>query len=278
VNILIVDDSAANRKLLRLQLEAEGHILVEAADGVEALAVLEAGPVDAIIADVLMPNMDGFALCRSLRQHGRFSAVPYIVYTSTYNSPGDEKMAYLVGADKYLTKPAPVAVMLQALREVTSGELCHGPGRVAPADNLVVMQHYNSVLVRKLEERNGDLERAQAELLRAHFKLQQQTEELARLNEGLEQRVAERTAELEKQKRELVQTLAEVKRLSGLLPICCYCKRIRNDQNYWQSVENYISEHASVTFSHGYCPDCVAKYVQPQLDKLETDSAAEAGP
>ncbi len=56
VNILIVDDYATNRKLLGAQLEAEGHTTLEAADGVEALAVLEHAPVDAIIADILMPR------------------------------------------------------------------------------------------------------------------------------------------------------------------------------------------------------------------------------
>ena len=55
--------------------------------------------------------------------------------------------------------------------------------------------------------------------------------------------------------------IANIKRLSGLLPICSYCKRIRSDQDYWQQVETYLSEHADVRFSHGICPECYVKAI-----------------
>ena len=55
--------------------------------------------------------------------------------------------------------------------------------------------------------------------------------------------------------------IANVKRLSGLLPICSYCKRIRSDQNYWEQVESYITEHTDAQFSHGICPACFDKVV-----------------
>lgn len=55
---------------------------------------------------------------------------------------------------------------------------------------------------------------------------------------------------------ELRQALAQIKTLRGLLPICCSCKKIRNDQGYWEQIESYIYEHAGVAFSHGLCPDC----------------------
>jgi DNA-binding response OmpR family regulator len=53
--------------------------------------------------------------------------------------------------------------------------------------------------------------------------------------------------------------IANIKRLSGLLPICSYCKRIRSDQNYWEQVESYITEHTDARFSHGICPPCFEK-------------------
>ncbi|MEO0248369.1 MAG: response regulator, partial [candidate division WOR-3 bacterium] len=56
--------------------------------------------------------------------------------------------------------------------------------------------------------------------------------------------------------------------LQGLLPICSYCKKIRDDQNYWQQVETYISKHSEVRFSHGICPDCFAAIVEPELEQL----------
>lgn len=56
--------------------------------------------------------------------------------------------------------------------------------------------------------------------------------------------------------KELEAAFSQVKQLQGMLPICSYCKKIRNDQNYWQKVEGYISDHTDVEFSHGICPDC----------------------
>ncbi|MBI1879023.1 MAG: response regulator [Chloroflexi bacterium] len=59
---------------------------------------------------------------------------------------------------------------------------------------------------------------------------------------------------------ELQTTLAKVKLLSGLLPICAACKKIRDDQGYWQQVEVYIRDHSEADFTHGMCPDCMAKF------------------
>jgi hypothetical protein len=61
---------------------------------------------------------------------------------------------------------------------------------------------------------------------------------------------------------DLRRTLAEIKLLEGLLPICAQCKKIRNDQGLWQPMETYIGEHSSAQFSHGYCPDCYKKAME----------------
>ncbi len=65
--------------------------------------------------------------------------------------------------------------------------------------------------------------------------------------------------------RELEDALGQVRQLQGLLPICSYCKKIRDDNNYWQQVENYVSEHSAARFSHGICPDCWQHQVNAQL-------------
>jgi len=65
---------------------------------------------------------------------------------------------------------------------------------------------------------------------------------------------------------ELQDALAEVRTLSGLLPICSSCKKIRDDQGYWNQIEDYISSHSEATFSHGICPEC-AKKLYPQYYK-----------
>ena len=74
----------------------------------------------------------------------------------------------------------------------------------------------------------------------------------------LQRKLAERVWDLE-------TALQHVKQLRGLLPICMYCKKIRNDGDYWQQVENYISDHSEAEFSHGICPECYEKFVKPQL-------------
>jgi len=67
---------------------------------------------------------------------------------------------------------------------------------------------------------------------------------------------------------ELRQALAQIKTLQSLLPICCSCKKIRNDEGYWEQIESYISEHAGVAFSHGICPECArALYGEDDTEK-----------
>ena len=60
---------------------------------------------------------------------------------------------------------------------------------------------------------------------------------------------------------ELQEALAKVKLLSGLVPICAWCKKIRNDEGYWEQIEKYISKHSEAEFSHGICPECMEKRV-----------------
>lgn len=75
--------------------------------------------------------------------------------------------------------------------------------------------------------------------------------------------------------RELEDALSQVRQLQGLLPICSYCKKIRDEQNYWHQVENYISVHAKVEFSHGICPACYTDVVQPQLNQIGVSVEAQ---
>ena len=88
----------------------------------------------------------------------------------------------------------------------------------------------------------------------------------ARVQVGV--RMVELQQSLADRVRALEEALARVKQLQGLLPICSYCKKIRDDQNYWQQVESYIAEHSQAQFSHSICPDCYEKLVKPELDQL----------
>ena len=118
MNILLVDDNAENRALLRLTLETEGHHVLYAANGAEALSLLRRHSVDAIISDVLMPIMNGYQLCSALRKTKRFKSIPFVFYSGNYGTAGGERLGDISGGDKYVRKPASTFSVLSALYEV----------------------------------------------------------------------------------------------------------------------------------------------------------------
>ena len=79
----------------------------------------------------------------------------------------------------------------------------------------------------------------------------------ARVQVGL--RIVELQGNLARRVEELEAALSRLKQLQGLLPICSYCKKVRNDHNYWQQIESYITEHSDARFSHSICPVCLEK-------------------
>jgi hypothetical protein len=86
-------------------------------------------------------------------------------------------------------------------------------------------------------------------------RVEERTMELTKTNLALERDIAER----KRIEGELREALAQVKTLSGLLPMCANCKKIRDDKGYWSSVEKYISSHSEAEFTHGICPECLEK-------------------
>ncbi|MGE5340328.1 MAG: response regulator [Candidatus Omnitrophota bacterium] len=84
-----------------------------------------------------------------------------------------------------------------------------------------------------------------------------------RLKEEIDQRKAHER-QLEKTVQKLQKAVSEIHTLTGLLPICSNCKKIRNDKGYWEQVESYVSERTSVEFTHGLCPDCI-KSLYPEI-------------
>jgi len=77
---------------------------------------------------------------------------------------------------------------------------------------------------------------------------------------------------LEKVNRELKKALAEVKVLRGIVPICSYCKQIRDDKGYWNQIEKYISEHSEAFFSHSICPTCLHEHHSDMLMMKKNES------
>ncbi len=128
-----------------------------------------------------------------------------------------------------------------------------------------------------------DLEKAQEESRQARDNLKrsnedleksvkERTKDLVEMNDRLTQEISERErvdSERERTVVELQEAMAKVKVLKGLLPICASCKKIRNDEGYWQQIESYIRDHSEAEFSHGICPDCVKSLYPGLFSKKE---------
>jgi two-component system, response regulator PdtaR len=186
--VLIAEDETLICDVIQDQLERIGHTVVgRAADGRQAVDLAESLPVDIVLMDIDMPEMDGLEATRLIQQR---SPKPIILLTA-HDKPALVRQAGLAGAGAYLVKP-PNAREIE--RTMT-----------------LAMDRFNDLM------------------------------ELRRLNA------------------ELQQALDKVKLLRGLLPICSSCKSIRDDHGYWHQVERYISNNTDATFTHGLCPQCIAK-------------------
>jgi GAF domain-containing protein/AmiR/NasT family two-component response regulator len=172
LRVLITDDNKINRKLLRVVLEAENQVVLEADNGISALKLLEQTQVDAIISDILMPEMDGYRLCYEIRKNPKLRTLPFIVYTASYTSPSDEKVALQFGVDKFLRKPASSEEIVKSLHEVLASAKVRARDDVQIPEEAEAMREYNQVLVRKLEETIVDLSAAN-QALQTLFELSQ---------------------------------------------------------------------------------------------------------
>jgi PAS domain S-box-containing protein len=109
--------------------------------------------------------------------------------------------------------------------------------------------------------------------------VEERSSELIQLNEELHEDIVRRSfveREREKLISDLREALAKIKILTGLLPMCAWCKKVRDDKGYWQKVETYIQEHSEASFTHGICPDCLKK-VDPETYRIEVEKGVEAG-
>ncbi len=158
MKVLSVDDRPESRYLLELQLGAQGFQVVSASNGAEALALLEREAFDAVLTDILMPQMDGFQLCREVKRRPALRDVPVVFYTATYTDPKDEQVGLSLGASRFLLKPSEPEVVARALREAVA----EGPRAAPPTAGPEEAEHleaYNERLVKKLDEKVGQLER-----------------------------------------------------------------------------------------------------------------------
>lgn len=156
---LLVDDLPENIRLLEMMLRPKGYETEAAGNGHEALEKAHLRPPDVIVSDILMPGMDGFALCRAWTRDPILGFVPFVFYTATYLSEEDEALGLSLGAVAFLRKPLDqdrlVAEVERALQTVRSGTLPSLPPS-APEEP-VFLKLYNERLITKLEKRSTDL-------------------------------------------------------------------------------------------------------------------------
>jgi CheY-like chemotaxis protein len=117
-HILIVDDSEPDRELLKMVLEFNGYSVTVAGNGLEALAAARSRRPDAVVSDVAMPKMDGFALCHTWMQDADLKVIPFIFYSANLTLAEDEHVGKALGAARYLIKPMQQEGILQELRSV----------------------------------------------------------------------------------------------------------------------------------------------------------------
>ncbi len=172
MRILIVDDVDESLELLKEVFEAMDYIVLTANNGVEALKVLNDEKVDVIISDVLMPKMDGFQFCREVKKQERLKDIPFIFYTANYTDPEDEKFGLSLGADAYLIKPIDIQVLINTVEKMIQKKRTADATEVSSIDDVQYLREYNTVLIRKLEDKMYELERANEMLRQMNEELQ----------------------------------------------------------------------------------------------------------
>jgi DNA-binding response OmpR family regulator len=258
LNILIVEDSPTQSKLLRLILEENGYKVDSANNGIKALDYLRHKRPNLVITDIVMPEMDGFILCKTIKNDPNWKNIPVMLLTSL-SDPQDVIKGLQAGADNFLTKPYEDTFLISRIQHIFANQnLRNNLPQKSEIEIVFADEKYyiNSDRLQIIDlllstyenavQKNNELHKAHNDLMEIHRQLEQKTVELEILNQNLQ------------------HALAEVKTLSGLLPICAHCKKIRDDHGYWNQIESYMAKRVDVEFTHGICPDC-AKIFFPNV-------------
>ena len=165
--ILIADDDGITRNLLELNLQDEGYQVSSVTNGKEALEKLQSFLPDLIIADVMMPVLDGFALCKACKSDPSRRHIPIILYSSNYTRDQEQQLGYDFGADRYLVKPIDPQTLSTTITELLegTGAAVVDPAELSVDEEMQRLKTYNEVLFNKLSKKMQELEH-QVECLR----------------------------------------------------------------------------------------------------------------
>jgi DNA-binding NarL/FixJ family response regulator len=158
--ILIADDNKDNLYMLETLLKGHGYAVATAVNGGEALKKLRAGDFQMIIADILMPVMDGFQLCRECKTDPKLKNIAFVFYTATYTDAKDENLATKLGADMFIRKPMEPDKFISTVQDIIEHKTRgRKPKKASAADReKQVLKLYNQRLVEKLEHKMQELQ------------------------------------------------------------------------------------------------------------------------
>ncbi len=166
--ILVVDDRFDTRYYLKYLFEEHGYVVREASHGEEAIGLAQREAPVCVVTDILMPVMDGYALCRAWCSDPALQHIPLIVYSCTYSQPEDRELALRLGARRYLIAPmAPDALLAEVQAVLDEGPVI--AARAPLRNETEFLQLYNKRLVSRLEENMRALDQANRELRQAQM-------------------------------------------------------------------------------------------------------------
>jgi two-component system cell cycle response regulator len=241
VLILLIEDSTTQAEELRFYLEEENYAVDWVENGKQALEYLENKKPTLIISDILMPEMDGFEFCYNIKKNPALIQIPLILLT-TLSDPQDIIRGLECGADNFITKPYNKDYLLSRIRHVLT----------------------NKKLRQIQENKNVDMGLEIFFRDKKYF-ITAEKMQIIDLLVSTYDAVLQKNTELQRLNRELKEANENIKVLRGLIPICSRCKKVRNDDGFWEQVEDYIAQHTEADFSHSLCPDCF-KDLYPSLE------------
>lgn len=174
---LIVDDHPENLYFLEVLLKGHGFEAVDlAGNGSQALELTRGSRPDLIISDILMPVMDGYAFCKTLKSDPELNTIPFIFYTATFTTAKDEELALSLGADRFVIKPQEPDILIQIISQVLRQPRSQAVLQTPESEQLI-LREYSEALFHKLEKKMADLELANRELQHKNKELQHLREE-----------------------------------------------------------------------------------------------------
>jgi len=172
MKILIAEDTEDSRIMLEMALAAQGYEVMSGTNGIEALHLMQTATPDLIIADIMMPEMDGFDLCRKVKADPNLKHIPFIFYTATYTDHRDEELAMALGAARFLIKPLEPKVLIQTIQEVLAAYQAEDAETIQATQSKeqeIDSMHLQSV-GRKLDEKLVELEQERQALKKSEEK------------------------------------------------------------------------------------------------------------